>query len=106
MEETAFMFVNFQITEKNVKTDAIVRKTGLNIYVIFNNKNRTLKNIWKDKNVKKKRKRPPFSMKLIRFPLLSQWNKLLWIISCQLVLFVNKSEYNEKLLSTKNGHTL
>ena len=56
MEETAFMFVNIQITEKNVNTDAIVRKTGLNIYVIFNNKNRTLKNIWKDKNVKKKEK--------------------------------------------------
>ena len=45
MEETAFMFVNIQVTENNVKTDAIVRKTGLNIYVIFNNKNRTLKNI-------------------------------------------------------------
>ena len=86
-----------------MKRDAIVRKTGLNIYVIFNNKNRTLKNIWKDKNVKK---RSPFSMKLIRFPLLSQRNKLLWIISWQLVLFVNKSEYNEKPLSTKNGHTL
>ena len=69
MEETAFMFVNIQVTENNVKTDAIVRKTGLNIYVIFNDKNRTLTNICKDKHVKK---RPPFSMKLIRFPLLSQ----------------------------------
>jgi hypothetical protein len=57
MEETAFMFVNIQITEKNVNTDAIVRKTGLNIYVIFNNKNITLKKYMKGQKCEKKKEK-------------------------------------------------
>ena len=57
MERTAVAFVNIQITEYSVKGDAIVRKKGLNIYVIFSNKKKNIKiylPIWHDKNVKKK----------------------------------------------------
>ena len=43
LEETAVTFVYIHITEKDVMKNAIVRKKGLNIYIIFNNKNRTIK---------------------------------------------------------------
>jgi hypothetical protein len=43
MERTAVAFVNIQITEYSVKGDAIVRKKGLNIYIIFSNKNTVCK---------------------------------------------------------------
>ena len=46
MERTAVTFVNIQITEYSVKGNAIVRKKGLNIYVIFSNKKITLKFIY------------------------------------------------------------
>ena len=43
MERTAVSFVHIHITEYSVKGHAIVRKKGLNIYVIFSNKKQNIK---------------------------------------------------------------
>jgi hypothetical protein len=43
MERTAVTFVDIHITEYSVKGCAIVRKKGLNIYVIFSNKKQNIK---------------------------------------------------------------
>jgi ribosomal protein L36 len=43
MERTAMTFVHIHITEYSVKGCAIVRRKGLNIYVIFSNKKQNIK---------------------------------------------------------------